>query len=145
MTFNRRQIMTGAAGLIGTAALGGISMPRRAFAQSAIPTYTPESGATLRLLRWVPFVKAEEEAWNANTRAFTDTVFQTFLPHVADVEANGQNFWRRRVTRASSAACCLRPCCDASQQPATVAGTSSPSRRARSSCSSWWRTTVRPY
>lgn len=72
MTFNRRQIMTGAAGLIGTAALGGISMPRRAFAQGAMPTYTPESGATLRLLRWVPFVKAEEEAWNANTRAFTE-------------------------------------------------------------------------
>ena len=43
----------------------------RAFAQ-ATPTYTPEEGASLRLLRWVPFVKGEEEAWNANTKAFTD-------------------------------------------------------------------------
>ena len=46
-------------------------MPR-AFAQGGIPTYTPEDGASLRLLRWVPFVKGEEEAWNANTKAFTE-------------------------------------------------------------------------
>ena len=58
--------MAGAAGIAAAAALGG-----RAFAQSA-PTYTPESGAELRLLRWVPFVKGEEAAWNANTQAFTE-------------------------------------------------------------------------
>ena len=44
---------------------------RRALAQD-IPTYTPEDGASLRMLRWVPFVTGEEEAWNANTAAFTE-------------------------------------------------------------------------
>ncbi|WP_218014173.1 ABC transporter substrate-binding protein [Rubellimicrobium roseum] len=37
-----------------------------------MPTFTPEEGASLRLLRWVPFVAGEEEAWNANTQAFTE-------------------------------------------------------------------------
>ena len=37
-----------------------------------MPTYTPEDGASLRLLRWVPFVSGEEAAWNANTKAFTE-------------------------------------------------------------------------
>ena len=41
-------------------------------AAQAAPTYTPEAGASLRLLRWVPFVTGEEEAWNANTAAFTE-------------------------------------------------------------------------
>src|SRR5688572_30167550 len=60
--------MAGAAGL---AAAGALGIPPRAFAQG-MPTYTPEDGASLRLLRWVPFVAGEEEAWNANTRAFTE-------------------------------------------------------------------------
>jgi multiple sugar transport system substrate-binding protein len=63
----RRDLMVGAAGLAAASALG---VPR-AFGQD-IPTYTPEDGASLRLLRWVPFVKGEEEAWNANTAAFTE-------------------------------------------------------------------------
>ena len=66
----RRNLMAGAAGIAAAAALG-TSMGGRAFAQSA-PTYTPEQGAELRLLRWVPFVKGEEAAWNANTAAFTE-------------------------------------------------------------------------
>ena len=61
----RRDLLAGAAGLAAASTLG---MP--AFAQA--PTYTPEDGASLRLLRWVPFVKGEEEAWNANTKAFTE-------------------------------------------------------------------------
>lgn len=72
MAFNRRQIMAGAAGIAATTALGGLGAPGRAFAQGSIPTYTPEAGASLRLLRWVPFVKGEEDAWIANTRAFTE-------------------------------------------------------------------------
>lgn len=72
MKINRRQLMAGTAGLIGTAALGKFGLSRPAFAQGGIPTYTPEPGAQLRLLRWVPFVAGEEEAWNANTRAFTE-------------------------------------------------------------------------
>jgi multiple sugar transport system substrate-binding protein len=63
----RRELMAGAAGL---AAAGALGVPR-AFAQD-IPTYTPEEGASLRLLRWVPFVASEEEAWKANTKAFTE-------------------------------------------------------------------------
>ena len=42
-----------------------------AFAQDA-PTFTPEAGATLRLLRWSPFVQGDEDAWLANTKHFTD-------------------------------------------------------------------------
>ena len=38
-----------------------------AFAQDA-PTFTPEEGATLRLLRWAPFVQGDEDAWLANTK-----------------------------------------------------------------------------
>lgn len=34
--------------------------------------YKPEEGATLRLLRWSPFVKGDEEQWLANTKKFTD-------------------------------------------------------------------------
>ena len=40
-------------------------------AQSA-PTYTPEAGASLRMLRWVPFVPGEGDAWKANAAAFTE-------------------------------------------------------------------------
>ena len=32
----------------------------------------PRRARSLRLLRWVPFVKGEEEAWNANTKTFTE-------------------------------------------------------------------------
>ena len=65
----------------------------------------PAFGGSSGLLFWITYCINV----TFNTRAFTDTVFQTFLPHVADVEANGQNFWCRRVTRAPSAACCLLP------------------------------------
>src|SRR5690606_17010952 len=53
-----------------------------AFAQGA--TFTPEDGAELRLLRWVPFVKGEEDAWNANTQSFTD---KTGIPVRIDQES----------------------------------------------------------
>lgn len=69
MTITRRNLMIGAAGLAAGSALGGLG--GRALAQG-LPSYTPEAGASLRLLRWVPFVPSEEEAWNANTRAFTE-------------------------------------------------------------------------
>ncbi len=64
MTIDRRTLLAGAAGL---GAIGALGL-RPAAAQ---PTFTPEPGASLRVLRWVPFVKGEEEAWNANTAAFT--------------------------------------------------------------------------
>ncbi|MBO0664246.1 ABC transporter substrate-binding protein [Jiella sp. MQZ9-1] len=72
MTINRRTVLQGTAGLAAGAALGGILGSPSAFAQeAALPTFTPEKGASLRLLRWVPFVKAEGEAWNAITQDFT--------------------------------------------------------------------------
>ena len=64
----RRHLMAGAAGLAAAGALGAAARLRAV----GVPTYTPEEGASLRLLRWVPFVKGEEEAWNANTKAFTE-------------------------------------------------------------------------
>jgi multiple sugar transport system substrate-binding protein len=70
MKFTRRDVIrttaAAAAGVVGSRLLG-----RPAFAQTA-PTYTPESGATLRLLRWSPFVQGDEDQWLANTKRFTD-------------------------------------------------------------------------
>ncbi|WP_102961308.1 ABC transporter substrate-binding protein [Mangrovicella endophytica] len=68
---NRRTFLAGTAGLAGTAFAGPFA-GGNAFAQAAAPTYKPEEGSSLRLLRWVPFVPAEEEAWLANTKKFTD-------------------------------------------------------------------------
>ena len=46
----------------------------RALAQGgkAAAMFKPESGASLRLLRWSGFVKSDEELWNANTKRFTE-------------------------------------------------------------------------
>ncbi|NTS31147.1 carbohydrate ABC transporter substrate-binding protein, CUT1 family [Phyllobacterium sp. YR620] len=70
MTINRRHLLGASAGLVAAAGLNRFGLTP-AFAQSA-PAYKPEEGATLRLLRWVPFVPAEEAAWLANTKKFTD-------------------------------------------------------------------------
>lgn len=71
MKFTRRDVIrTGAAaaaGVVGSRLIGS----RPAFAQDAL-TFTPEPGATLRLLRWSPFVQGDEDAWLANTKRFTD-------------------------------------------------------------------------
>src|SRR5256885_10123167 len=48
----------------------------RSLAQAPATKYSPalpiEKGAQLRLLRWSGFIKADEEAWNANTKKFQD-------------------------------------------------------------------------
>ncbi|ALA16700.1 MULTISPECIES: ABC transporter substrate-binding protein [unclassified Chelatococcus] len=71
MTVSRRDLLLGSAGLVAGAA--GMSMlgsvPARA--QSAMK-FTPEQGASLRVLRWSPFVKGDEDAWLANTKKFTE-------------------------------------------------------------------------
>ncbi|MEH6717373.1 MAG: extracellular solute-binding protein [Aurantimonas endophytica] len=72
MTINRRTLLAGTAGIAAGAALGDRFGITRALAQAAAARFTPEEGATLRLLRWVPFVAGEEAAWNANTQAFTE-------------------------------------------------------------------------
>ncbi len=70
MKFTRRDVIrTGAAAAAGVVGSRLIGSP--AYAQSA-PTYTPEEGATLRGLRWSPFVPADEEQWIVNTKRFTD-------------------------------------------------------------------------
>jgi multiple sugar transport system substrate-binding protein len=58
------------AGLAAGAAGLGLAGSRTAFAQE--PSYTPEPGASLRLLRWSPFVQGDEDAWLANTKKFTE-------------------------------------------------------------------------
>jgi multiple sugar transport system substrate-binding protein len=54
---------TAAAGL--TPLIGGI-------APAAAQDFTPEQGASLRVLRWSPFVKGDEDAWIANSKKFTE-------------------------------------------------------------------------
>jgi len=67
MKFTRRSVIQTAAGL----AAGAIGLAGRpAFAQDL--KYKPEEGATLRLLRWSPFVKGDEDQWLANTKRFTE-------------------------------------------------------------------------
>jgi len=39
---------------------------------AAEPEYKPEAGASLRVLRWTPFVKGDEDSWLANTKKFTE-------------------------------------------------------------------------
>lgn len=70
MTINRRKLLQGTAALAAASALTGPFRAGRAMAQDA-PTFIPEEDASLRLLRWVPFVQGEEDAWNNNSRAFT--------------------------------------------------------------------------
>ncbi len=66
MTFKRRDFLTASAAVAGMAGLSPFGI-RPSFAQAAEPVYKPEEGASLRLLRWTPFVKGDEDAWLANT------------------------------------------------------------------------------
>ena len=70
MKFTRRDVIRTSAGLA-AGALGSRLIGSPAFAQDAL-TFTPEEGATLRLLRWSPFVQGDEDAWLANTKRFTE-------------------------------------------------------------------------
>lgn len=71
MTISRRNVLLGGAGLAAGSAIGPFAGSLPAFAQAA-PKYEPEKGASLRMLRWSPFVKGEEDAWLANTKKFTE-------------------------------------------------------------------------
>src|SRR5919107_512280 len=71
MSLSRRDLLLGTAGVAaGTAGAHLLGTP--AFAQGAAPSFKPEQGASLRVLRWAPFVKGDEDAWLANTKKFTD-------------------------------------------------------------------------
>jgi multiple sugar transport system substrate-binding protein len=71
MKFTRRDVIrttaAAAAGVVGSRLIGS----RPAFAQGSL-SYTPEPGASLRVLRWSPFVQGDEDAWIANTKKFTE-------------------------------------------------------------------------
>lgn len=71
MRFTRRDVIRTSAAGLAAGALGSRFIGAPAFAQDA-PQYTPEQGATLRLLRWSPFVQGDEDAWLANTKKFTE-------------------------------------------------------------------------
>jgi multiple sugar transport system substrate-binding protein len=71
MKINRRDLLAVSAASLAGAAGFGIGGNRPAFAQE--PSYTPEEGASLRLLRWSPFVQGDEDAWLANTKKVTET------------------------------------------------------------------------
>jgi multiple sugar transport system substrate-binding protein len=68
MSLSRRDLLLGTAGAAGAHLVGGTP----AFAQGAAPSFKPEQGASLRVLRWAPFVKGDEDAWLANTKKFSD-------------------------------------------------------------------------
>jgi multiple sugar transport system substrate-binding protein len=68
--FTRRDVLKTGAGLAAAGALGTSGLVRPAYAQDL--SYTPESGATLRVLRWAKFVQGDETQWLANTKAFSD-------------------------------------------------------------------------
>jgi multiple sugar transport system substrate-binding protein len=71
MPISRRELLAGMAAGAAIAPFAGPFLGGAAFAQ-AEPNYKPEEGASLRVLRWSPFVKAEEESWLANTKKFTE-------------------------------------------------------------------------
>jgi multiple sugar transport system substrate-binding protein len=62
----RDALKLGAGAALTSALMGGSS---QTFAQGA---FKPEPGAKLRVLRWSPFVKGDEDAWLANTKKFQD-------------------------------------------------------------------------
>src|SRR3954447_23540111 len=72
MTLSRRDLLLGTAGA--AAGVAGAQPPGSLppMAPGAAPSLKPEQGATLRMLRWTPFVKGDEDAWLANTKKFTD-------------------------------------------------------------------------
>jgi multiple sugar transport system substrate-binding protein len=72
MSLSRRDVLLGAAGLAAGSAGAPLLRAAPAWAQGSRPNFKPEQGASLRVLRWAPFVKGDEDAWLANTRKFTE-------------------------------------------------------------------------
>ena len=69
MGYTRRDLLKTTAG-----ASAGLFMPAAlgSSARAQDVSFKPEEGASLRLLRWSPFVKGDEEQWLANTKKFTE-------------------------------------------------------------------------
>lgn len=67
----RRKFIGGTAGaLVGATVAGTLVKPGMVEAQQSFG-YTPEPGATLRVLRWKRFVQGDEDMWLKNTERFT--------------------------------------------------------------------------
>ncbi len=66
---DRREFLQSTAAGVGAAALAG-GFPALAGAADASP-FKPEKGASLQLLRWTGFVKADDIIWAENTKKFT--------------------------------------------------------------------------
>lgn len=66
--FTRRDALKIGAGAAALAAGSGTLRPARATELS----FTPESGASLRVLRWKRFVQGDEDLWLANTKKFSE-------------------------------------------------------------------------
>ena len=68
--FTRREFLKGTAGAAaaGSLGIGAATWSESAFAQGK---WTPEKGATLRVLRWKRFVQGDEDKWAENTKKFT--------------------------------------------------------------------------
>jgi multiple sugar transport system substrate-binding protein len=69
--FSRRDFLktTAGAAAAGSLGMGGTMLSQEAFAQSK---WTPEKGATLRVLRWKRFVQGDEDKWLENTKKFSE-------------------------------------------------------------------------
>jgi multiple sugar transport system substrate-binding protein len=67
----RRTLLGWGLGLAGTAAAGRVAAAPEPAGKEPL-SFKPEKGATLRLLRWSGFIKADEAQWNANTMKFSD-------------------------------------------------------------------------
>lgn len=68
--FTRRRFLGTAGAATALGATGQLLQSRPA--QSAVPRWEPEKGASLRLLRWKRFVQGDEDQFMANTRRFTE-------------------------------------------------------------------------
>ena len=70
--FDRRRFLEGTAGVAAGSALSGASVWAPAVHAQSAPTYKPEPGAKLRVLRWSRFVQGDIDAYMANVRRFTE-------------------------------------------------------------------------
>jgi len=89
--YNRRRFLQSAT-VLGVAG----QLLRSGPAQSAVSTWGPEKGASLRLLRWKRFVQGDEDQFMANTRRFTELTG-------VEVRVDSENFEEVRPKAAVAA------------------------------------------
>jgi len=70
--FNRRKFLEGSAGVAAAATLGTGAALFTPVVQAQAPTFKPEKGAKLRVLRWSRFVQGDIDAYMVNVKKFID-------------------------------------------------------------------------